>query len=311
MISEEHFVITVSTLTQVIPYAKQLTEPALIMLWESFPKRAKLDLTPEMLKFASSQRMLDPDPPKDMALSLSLLRYLYPVKRTFLGESYGKETYNDVPIFDLGVRPDLLDRMSRPEVFHEVAPKRDEHHTVKRMASSGYWTPDMMSDAEKRNHLAAIKKQVEELDLDPKSDPLTIQQLIEGKKWFKDALKGYWTLKADAGGIAKGWVARNCRESLRLIHEAMGLEVPTEEQQEQVTARAVFKDGREQRAWMIAELERQRKHDQGGFGGPLVVELPSPPEETAAAEMTITVEVADPEPMPVLAGGGIGEVEEW
>jgi hypothetical protein len=244
--------------------------------------------------------MLDPEPPKEIPLHLSLLRYLYPLE-------------NNRGAVERGLRPDLAERMKRPEVFHDPQPARHEQksaHELRRIAPSGYWTPDMMSDVEKQNHLAAIKKQVEELDLDPKSDPLTIQQLIEGKKWFKDALKGYWTLKADAGGIAKGWVARNRREPLRLIYEAMGLEVPTEEQQEQVTARAAFKDGRDQRAWMIAELARQRENDQGGYGGPLVVELPPPPEEPVAAEMTVTVEVAAPSEPPLLSAG-IGEVEAW
>jgi hypothetical protein len=99
---------------------------------------------------------------------------------------------------------------------------------------------------------------------------------------------------------------------MRLIHEAMGLEVPTEEQQEQTTARAAFKDGRDQRAWMIAELARQRENDQGGYGGPLVVELPPPLEEPepVAAEMTVTVEVAAPSEPPLLSAG-IGEVEAW
>ena len=244
--------------------------------------------------------MLDPEPYQEIPLHLSLLRYLYPLE-------------NNRGAVERGLRSDLAERMKRPEVFHDPQPVRHEQksaHELRRIAPSGYWTPDMMSDAEKQNHLAAIKKQVEELDLDPKSDPLTIQQLIEGKKWFKDALKGYWTLKADAGGIAKGWVARNRRESMRLIHEAMGLEVPTEEQQEQVTARAAFKDGREQRAWMLAELQRQRESDQGGFGGPLVVEAPPAIEEPVAAEMTVTVEVAAP-PEPPLLSAGIGEVEAW
>ncbi len=301
MINDIIFIETITYLLELLPTQRQLSDNAILMQWQTFPSKAKVDLTRESMIYAAGQRMLDPEPFQEVPLHLSLLRYLYPLE-------------NNRGAVDRGLRSDLFERMKRPEVFHDPQPARHEQksaHEVRRIASSGYWNVSMMSDAEKQRHLEIIKKQVEELDLDPASEPLSIKSLIEGKQWFKDSLKGYWTLRADAAGIAIGWVARNRRESLRLIHEAMGLEVPTEEQQEQVTARAVFKDGREQRAWMIAELERQRKHDQGGFGGPLVVELPSPPEETAAAEMTATVELADPEPMPVLAGGGIGEVEEW
>jgi len=300
VINDAIFLETITYLLELLPMQKALSDDAKIMLWHTFPATAKLDLSRESMVYAAGQRMLDPEPPKEIPLHLSLLRYLYPLE-------------NNRGAVDRGLRSDLADRMKRPEVFHDPQPVRHEQksaHELRRIAPSGYWTPDMMSDEQKQNHLEAIKRQVEELDLDPMSDPLTIQQLIEGKKWFKDALKGYWTLKADAGGIAKGWVARNRRESLRLIHEAMGIEVPTEEQQEQVTARAAFKDGREQRAWMIAELQRQRENDQGGFGGPLVVELPPPPEEPAAAEMTVTVEVAAPSEPPLLSAG-IGEVEAW
>lgn len=300
MINDMIFIETMTYLLELLPMQKALSEDGKVMLWQTFPATAKLDLTRESLQYAAGQRMLDPEPPKEIPLHLSLLRYLYPLE-------------NNRGAVERGLRPDLAERMKRPEVFHDPQPVRHEQklaHELRRIAPSGYWTPSMMSDEQKQNHLEAIKRQVEELDLDPTSDPLTIQQLIEGKKWFKDALKGYWTLKADAGGIAKGWVARNRRESMRLIHEAMGLEVPTEEQQEQTTARAAFRDGRDQRAWMIAELARQRENDQGGYGGPLVVELPPPIEEPAAAEMTVTVEVTTPSEPPLLSAG-IGEVEAW
>jgi hypothetical protein len=302
VINDAIFIETITYLVELMPTQRKISDNAVMMQWQTFPAKAKVDLTRESMIYAAGQRMLDPEPFQEVPLHLSLLRYLYPLE-------------NNRGAVDRGLRSDLAERMKRPEVFHDPQPVRHEQksaHELRRIAPSGYWTPDMMSDAEKQNHLAAIKKQVEELDLDPKSDPLTIQQLIEGKKWFKDALKGYWTLKADAGGIAKGWVARNRRESLRLIHEAMGLEVPTEEQQEQVTARAAFKDGREQRAWMLAELQRQRESDQGGFGGPLVVEAPPAIEELepVAAEMTVTVEVAAPSEPPLLSAG-IGEVEAW
>ena len=302
MINDIIFIETITYLLELLPMQKQLSDNAILMQWQTFPGVAKRDLTRELMMYAVGQRLLDPEPYQEIPLHLSLLRYLYPLE-------------NNRAKVERGLRPDLKDRMKRPEVFHDPQPARHEQRPaaeLRRLEPGGYWTPERMSEEQKQNHLKVIKRQVEELDLDPKSDPLRIEELIKGKQWFKDALKGYWTLKADAGGIAKGWVARNRRESMRLIHEAMGLEVPTEEQQEQTTARAAFKDGREQRAWMIAELQRQRENDQGGYGGPLVVEAPPAIEEPepVAAEMTVTVEVAAPSEPPLLSAG-IGEVEAW
>lgn len=295
MINDVIFIETITYLLELLPTQKQLSDNAILMQWQTFPAAAKRDLTRESMMYAASQRMLDPEPFQETPLHLSLLRYLYPLE-------------NNRANVERGLRFDLTERMKNAGVFHDPQPTRHEQKTaqeVRRIAPGGYWNPTMMSDTEKQNHLAIIKRQVDELNFDPMSDPLTLKQLLEGKQWFKDGLRGYWTLKADAGGIAKGWVARNRTEAMRLIHEAMGLEVPSGEQQVQVAAKTGFRSSAEHRAWMIAELERQRANDQGGYGGPLVVSNPPAIEEPVA----VTVEVL--EPTKLLVSGGIGEVEAW
>ena len=67
----------VEGLSSLLPMAKQLNESAVLLMWQSFPEQAKQQLTPAMLQYAASQRMMDPDPAKETPLHLQLLRYLY------------------------------------------------------------------------------------------------------------------------------------------------------------------------------------------------------------------------------------------
>ena len=78
MIESEHFFAALHVLSEVLPFQKQLSPETRSALWELFPPEAKRDLTPADLQWAVAQRLIDPDPPKDVAISSVLIHYLYP-----------------------------------------------------------------------------------------------------------------------------------------------------------------------------------------------------------------------------------------
>lgn len=78
MIESKHFFVALHVLSEVLPYQKQLSPETRNALWELFPPEAKRDLTPADLQWAVAQRLIDPDPPKDTAISSVLIHYLYP-----------------------------------------------------------------------------------------------------------------------------------------------------------------------------------------------------------------------------------------
>jgi hypothetical protein len=78
MITEHQFFQALHTLCEVLPYSKQLSPESKAALWDMFPERAKRDLSPGDLRWAMEQRLLDPDPPREMAMSTVFLHYCYP-----------------------------------------------------------------------------------------------------------------------------------------------------------------------------------------------------------------------------------------
>lgn len=78
MIESQHFFAALHVLSEVLPFQKQLSAETRSALWELFPMEAKRDLTPADLEWAVAQRLIDPDPPKDTAISSVLIHYLYP-----------------------------------------------------------------------------------------------------------------------------------------------------------------------------------------------------------------------------------------
>jgi hypothetical protein len=108
MITADFFNSTITCLSEVLPFGKRLSVEAAGILWITFPAAAKADLTPGMLQFAVTQRLLDPDPPKEVPIHIGLLRYCYRLE-------------NGTPNVAWGLKADLRERMARPDVFHLVA----------------------------------------------------------------------------------------------------------------------------------------------------------------------------------------------
>jgi hypothetical protein len=104
-ITRHDLIRTIQGLQSLLPFAKQIDEAGLLMLWTSFPEQAKAQLTPEMLQYAACQRLIDPDPPKELAIHVQLLRYVYRLE-------------DNLPNFQWGLKADLPARMASPSQFH-------------------------------------------------------------------------------------------------------------------------------------------------------------------------------------------------
>ena len=73
----------------------------------------KVSVTDEMWLYACSQRRMDPNPDKELALDIQLLRYVYRIR-------------DGQPAFDWGLKTDLPQRMAMGGQFHPpVLPASD------------------------------------------------------------------------------------------------------------------------------------------------------------------------------------------
>ncbi len=214
MITIEEFQAALTGLSQLLPMSRQMTAPALVIAWDTTPITAKQQLTPQSLAFAVSQRAMDPSPPKEVPLHLSLLRYLYPLR-------------NDCAEVVRGLRTDLAQRMAQPDRFHDPAPAREEHTpaSARRLTASGFWHPSMLNPEELRAHVQKVAEQVERVRA--KGDPgtsLTTAQETAARVIFERALQGFWPLHHD--NIAALWVLRNRKWADELIRVALAGHTP-------------------------------------------------------------------------------------
>ena len=224
MISLQQFQVAITSLNQILPMAKPLSAAALVMAWDTFPERAKIDLTDEILLFAVQQRVLDPEPPKGMAPHVALLRYAYPVDRTIRRER-GEDVISDQPMVDRGLRKDLVQRMAASDRFHDPAPARQEHAPPQQPqlpAGSTQWHPDHLTPEQRRAHVQGVAAAVARLrarGMDSRA--WKPEQLAQGYWWFERALQGFWPMECDGGGIAAAWVLRNGSRADQLIQAAL------------------------------------------------------------------------------------------
>jgi hypothetical protein len=236
-VEDHHAALT--TLMQLLPMSKQLTPAAMSMAWDTFPERAKLDLSGEALLFAVQQRMLDPQPPKDVAPHIALLRYVYPVNRTTRRER-GEEVIVDHPMVERGLRHDLAKRMADPGQFHELVRTLPEKAPVDALrlapgvTKSGelwhQWTP-----AQHMAHVQGVADAVARLRVSGTDETALIDgsmgdgwvmgQLKCGRWSFEKALQGVWPMDFEAHKQAAAWVLRNPKWADDLIALARGGEL--------------------------------------------------------------------------------------
>ena len=224
MITIEDFQVAVSSLLQLLPMQRALDPAALLLAWDTFPERAKIDLTDEILLYAVQQRVLDPEPPKGIAPHVNLLRYCYPVDRTVRRER-GEEVISDQPMVDRGLRRDLAQRMAAPDRFHDPAPARLEQAPPQQPqlpAGSTQWHPDHLTPEQRRAHVQGVAAAVAGLrarGMDSRA--WKPEQLAQGYWWFERALQGFWPMECDDGGIAAAWVLSNGSRADQLIQAAL------------------------------------------------------------------------------------------
>jgi hypothetical protein len=222
MITIEEFQVAVSSLLQLLPMQRALDPAALLLAWDTFPERAKIDLTDEILLYAVQQRMLDPEPPKGVAPHVALLRYAYPVDRTIRRER-GEEVVSDYPMLERGLRRDLAQRMAAPDRFHDPSPIRHEQTPPQPRLSAGstQWHPDHLTTEQRRAHVRAVASAVSKLrERGIDSRIWSAAQLAGGRWLFEKALQGFWPLETDDGGIAAAWVLRNANRADQLLEAA-------------------------------------------------------------------------------------------
>jgi hypothetical protein len=233
-ITMRDFVPAMGFLCEMLPMQRALSDEALAMAWETMPGAAKIHLTRESLAFAVKQRLVDPAPPKEQALHVQLLRYVFPVERTVKRER-GEEVNCDRALLEGGLRADLAERMAAPDRFHDPAPVRHEQAPPQRprLPSGGRaWHPSEMTAQQHAAHLERVAAAMQRLrERGGDGRVLSAGQLAQGRWWFQRCLNGFWPLECDDGGIAGAWILANGRQADALLQQAQsapGLLPPAE-----------------------------------------------------------------------------------
>ena len=221
MITIEDFQVALSSLVQLLPMQRPLDPAAMLLAWDTFPERAKLDLSGEILLYAVQQRFLDTEPPKGLAPHVNLLRYVYPVDRTIRRER-GEDVICDQPMVERGLRRDLAQRMAAPDRFHEPGPVRQEQAPSEHLRLSAadtipHWA--RMTPDELRAHVdqvAGVMQRVWASGMDGRSwEPW---HMAWGRIAFGRALQGVWPLEPDSASSA--WILRNPTQAAEMLKQA-------------------------------------------------------------------------------------------
>ncbi|GDX73622.1 hypothetical protein LBMAG40_02790 [Cyanobium sp.] len=230
MINIKQFHAAVTSLMQLLPMSKQLTGSALTMAWDTFPERAKIDLTDEILLYAVRQRVLDTEPPKGMAPHIALLRYVYPVDRTIRRER-GEDVISDQPMVQRGLRRDLAQRMATPDRFHEPGPVPQEQvlsEHLRLCAGQAHWNPSHMQPEELNAHVEQVAEEMRRIwDRGMDGFSWGAQQLATGRWWLDRALQGWWLLGCDGmGDHAAAWILRKPKQAAAMLEKAKAGALP-------------------------------------------------------------------------------------
>ena len=194
---------------------RALSEQALALAWRTFPQAAKDLLTPDMLEFAVTQRLLDPTPPREQALHLSILRYVFPISRMTRIER-GEEVFCDLAIFDRGPRQDLAQRMAQPDRFHDPSPKKPENLPVvdasMRLPAGG-------------NNLRSLQAAVDAVIARGHELEFSHDQIRAGRVKFERLLSNCVPPDPnDYMDCANGWILRNPDEARGMVRAALTCE---------------------------------------------------------------------------------------
>lgn len=145
MLSAPDFINLLSGLIESLPHHKALSERGLAFAWSSFPAKAKHQLDPQLLAYAATQRLLDPEPREKLAIHVQLLAYLYPI-------------HNGIPAVDQGLRSDLDERLRNPDRFHPLV-SIEAHRRVLLPGEHDNASLPAESAAELRRRISALANQ--------------------------------------------------------------------------------------------------------------------------------------------------------
>jgi hypothetical protein len=203
--------------------------------WRLLHPAAKIGFTPQSLDFAVRQRLLDLEAPRDLALHVALLRYVFPVCRIVRHER-GRDVNQDEAILTRGPRPDLAERMAEPDRFHDTGPPPPERQVVRRLpeAQPELWTAERLAEhldrvaasldaLEARGHVLAPVWQRDQdcfgrLDPEPQAQTLSDAELAQGRTWFERCLRGRFPLEVCA--VSQGWALLNAQHAAELLEQA-------------------------------------------------------------------------------------------
>ena len=102
------FTQVLKTTYKISPYGKSLDSNDLATLWLTLPELVKDVVTDQMWAYASNQYLMDPKPSKDLAVHISMLRYLFRLE-------------NEMPNYSWGLKQDLEHRMKMGHKFNPQA----------------------------------------------------------------------------------------------------------------------------------------------------------------------------------------------
>lgn len=199
VLEREAFIDAMTALGELQPMGKALSPAAVALAWGLFPLPAKELLTPEHLLYAMQQLQADPEPQRELSVPQQLLRYVFPLRD-------GK------PNYEQGLRPDLVERMQRPEVFHplrvEAAHRAVEEVIDQRLLEPAPAGGGALEQVTKvvRPLLLAAKAAREEGQ--PKAQGVfEQQQLAAGALLAAGSLVGRWTLESlGPQSLAQRWI---------------------------------------------------------------------------------------------------------
>lgn len=161
MIADAELIALLGGLQELLPLGKRLTDNALVLACSLFPLAAKSELSLDQLTYAVQQRVLDPEPATEQAITQQLLRYVYPLR-------------DNQPCLEQGLRRDLRQRMAEPQRFHPLsldAASRPAAEVLQAL-SGDRLLPDGSSALEQLDLLCgplvqAVRGQLEQPDLEP------------------------------------------------------------------------------------------------------------------------------------------------
>ena len=178
------FIDALTALGELLPMGKSLSPSAVALAWGLLPIQAKEQLDAEHMLYAMQQLQADPQPERDLSVTLQLLRYLFPLE-------------NGRPVYDRGLRSDLAKRMASPERFHALNAPAEARPAAEVIANGRLALPEgVLAQLDRVTRpLVLAAAAVHEIDgLEP--SPFTAKQLHLGSQLAAACLIGRCSLEA-------------------------------------------------------------------------------------------------------------------